>query len=788
MTSFYKSRRVKFISILAYMLFLTTRITAQDLQTIKGTVVDGERQEGISYATVALYTLEDSTLVTGALSHDDGSFELQYKRVDMQYLLMVNFVGYHAWAQVITHSDSINEYNLVVALQPATIELDEAVVVSERMRAEKSFDKATFFVNKRMLDASNTGIDILRHIPSIQIDFMQNIRLEGSPNILILVDGKERDKSFLLQLNAKQVDRIEVINTPGANYDGNATGIINVVLKKDKSIGFSGNAVLDIPMRKKEMYLFPLVNLNFGLKKMNFYGSYKGEISFFDLIENSTLSHSQSNKPQREINTLQYLRQENWEHNFTYGWDYFINDNNVFNFYANYRTYSNETNGQTFQFDNDDLIWSADKEEDDINHSGYYSVFYKRLFEKQGQEIAMDVNYYHYKRNNHSTFQSRQPNDQVDDIVNSLSPKQRSYGLKIDYANPITEKLKAGVGVKLGLSNMEEHAAQNFNYYDHLAAAYGTITYSHSKLTGNAGLRVEQSFSGIDGSFDYKRLDWLPNTVFNYQLNQTRALKFSYSRRITRPYIYQLNPATYSDDPYIIRRGNEHLTPALQDNLAFDYSALLGNNYLATQIFYKTEKNAIRYLYFLNDEAILESRFNNIGRINSYGIQLTTALKLGSKVDFNGYFKTFGEHAIPNDLAAEYQVEKQENIGVEFGVSSAVGFKYGITASVAMQYSSPRIGMQDKTYQDFIYFISVDKTVKNNFKFGMSLAPLFVKKYTYRGLETTGIDFKLSSEGDVQLPSIPIIFKVNYQFVTGKNNRRIEREKEIIDNKVKTGL
>src|SRR5690606_39408451 len=147
---------------------------------------------------------------------------------------------YHAWAQVITHSDSINEYNLVVALQPATMELDEAVVVSERMRAEKSFDKATFFVNKRMLDASNTGIDILRHIPSIQIDFMQNIRLEGSPNILILVDGKERDKSFLLQLNAKQVDRIEVINTPGANYDGNATGIINVILKKDKSIGFSG--------------------------------------------------------------------------------------------------------------------------------------------------------------------------------------------------------------------------------------------------------------------------------------------------------------------------------------------------------------------------------------------------------------------------------------------------------------------------------------------------------------------------------------------------------------------
>src|SRR5690606_38701908 len=135
MTSFYKSRRVKFIGIWACMLFLTTKVSAQNLQTIKGTIVDGERKEAISYATVALYTLEDSTLITGALSHDNGSFELQYKRTDLQYLLMVNFVGYYPWTQMIAQSDSINEYNLVVDLQPATIELDEAVVESERMRA-----------------------------------------------------------------------------------------------------------------------------------------------------------------------------------------------------------------------------------------------------------------------------------------------------------------------------------------------------------------------------------------------------------------------------------------------------------------------------------------------------------------------------------------------------------------------------------------------------------------------------------------------------------------------------
>ncbi len=780
--------RVKVFGIFVSTLLCFTKSAGQDLQTIKGTIIDGENQAVISYATVTLYTLQDSTLITGGLSHEDGSFELQFKKSDIQCFLMVNFVGYDPWTDLMPKIDTVGEYNLVVEMQPAIIELDEALVVSERIRAENSYDKATFFVNKRMLDASNTGIDILRHIPSVQIDLMQNIRLEGNANILILVDGKERDKNFLLQLNAKQVDRIELINTPGANYDGSATGIINVILKQGRTVGFSGNVVLDIPLRKKEMYLFPLLNLNLGLKKMNLYGFYKGEISYFNLIEKSTLSHFQGNQPQRAITTSQYLRQENWEHNFTYGWDYFINKNNVINLYANYRMYSNETDGEVLQFDKGDLTWQADKEEEDMNHSGYYSLYYKHLFDKQGHEVAMDMNYYHYKRDNRSTFNSHKTSDRDEDILNSLSPKQRSYGLKIDYTNPITEKLKAGAGIKLGLTNMDERVAKDFNYYDHLASAYGTITYSQSKFTGNAGLRVEQSFSGIDGSFDNDRLDWLPNAVVNYQLNQTKSLKFSYTRRITRPYIYQLSPAAYSDDPYTMRKGNEHLTPALQDNFAIDYAVLLGHNYIATRIFYKTEKNAINYLYFLNDDAILESHFNNLGTINSYGIQLTTALKFGPSIDFNGYLKAFGENTSPNGLASDYHVESHENRGVELGVSSAVGFKYGITASVAMQYSSPRIRMQDKTYQDFIYFISVDKTVKNNFKFGMSLAPLFVKKYTYRGLETTGIDFKLSSEGDIQLPSIPIIFKVNYQFATGRNNKRIEREKEIIDNKVKTGL
>src|SRR5665811_416334 len=103
-----------------------------------------------------------------------------------------------------------------------------------RDRAKAEADKTTYFMNRKMYDASNTGVDMLNYIPGVQVDLMKNISLEGSQHIIILVDGKERDRNFLSQLNAGQIDKVEVNNTPGSRYDSGITGVINIILKKDK--------------------------------------------------------------------------------------------------------------------------------------------------------------------------------------------------------------------------------------------------------------------------------------------------------------------------------------------------------------------------------------------------------------------------------------------------------------------------------------------------------------------------------------------------------------------------
>ena len=105
----------------------------------------------------------------------------------------------------------------IIILQDTSIMLKELVIVGERIKAKSESDRTTFFVTKKMLDVSNTGVDVLKLIPGVQIDLMQNISLEGSQDILIYVDGKERDKSYISQLSPDQIDQIEIISAPPSN-------------------------------------------------------------------------------------------------------------------------------------------------------------------------------------------------------------------------------------------------------------------------------------------------------------------------------------------------------------------------------------------------------------------------------------------------------------------------------------------------------------------------------------------------------------------------------------------
>ena len=737
---------------------------------IKGQLKEQKSMQPVAFATVALRRISDSTLITGTSSNMDGEFSIE-SIPNGKYIIIISAIGYTGVAQNI---ELTNNYNTgTILLQEKSVNLGEIVVVGERIKAKAEADKTTYFMNKKMYDASNTGVDMLSYIPGVQVDLMKNISLEGSQHIIILVDGKERDRNFLSQLNASQIDKVEVISTPGSRYDAGVTGVINIILKKDKESGINGHIHAEVPTSESVIYVFPDYSFNYSFNKLNLYTSYDGNLSYFDIIESSNRNFRDT-QGITEIKSNQYVRQKYWSHRFHYGFDYILNEKNQFNFYAFYNPYSNEHNGNVdLQVSGDKVgeeYWSALKKDQDINQSSFYSLYYKHVFNKPGREITFDLSYFNFKAENSTTYITTysMPENFLTNQVNTVKPKQNSESFKIDYTSPISENLKFDAGIKAKLQLLQDRQSDEFKYDESILALYGTITYNFSKYTLSTGLRAEKSTSGLTNSFDNKALALLPNATINYKLTPKQNLKLSYSRTVYRPNIYELNPYTSIDDPFTIQSGNPDLKQEFRQNISIDYSKSIGNNYISFQLFYKNRADAINHYMFINEADIFETRVDNLGDIHEYGIQMTGALKLHKAIAINPYFKLFSISTIGNNLAKQYNIDNTHGIAFESGLSAIVTFKYDIVASLQFQYNSPEIDIQNMSFSDALYFISLEKTFKQKFKVGIMSALPFSKSFTYQGTEIKGENFYSHSEGNIKLSAFPVWFKFNYQFNSGK--------------------
>jgi hypothetical protein len=762
----------------------------QQKLSIKGQLKDQQNMQTVAYATVAIRRTSDSTFITGAASNQDGEFSLENISKG-SYSIIISAIGYNHVAKTINLTDN---YNMgIILLQPKSVALGEVVVVGERVKAKAEADKTTYYMNKKMYDASDNGVDILNYIPGVQVDIMKNISLEGNNHIVILVDGKERDRNFLSQLSAMQIDKVEVSNTPGSKYDADVTGVINIILKNDKATGIDGHIHLEVPTSRSEIYVFPDYSFNYSFSKLNLYTSYDGDLSYFNISENS-YRNIQDSRGLTEITSDQLVRQKYWSHRFHFGLDYNFNEKNQLNFYAFYNPYSSEHSGNVAMLVSGDKFgdqnWSALKQDADINYSTFYTLNYKHVFNKPAREISLDLSYFNFKAVNSTTFITA---DSISDNypakqVNTVKPEQNSLSFKIDYTTPVTEKLKFDVGIKAKSQMLNDRQSDQFKYNESIFSLYGAVTYSFSKYTLNAGLRAEKSTSGLINSFNNNVFTLLPNATINYKITSKQNIKLSYNRTVCRPNIYELNPYASSDDPYSVQSGNPDLKPEFRQNLSIDYSKNIENNYISVRLFYLDRSEAINRYTFINDAGIFETHVANLGNIHGYGIQMAGALKFRKSIAINPFLKLTEIYTICNNLSKQYDINNRQKMAFESGLSAIVTFKYDIVASLQFQYNSPLIEIQSLSFSDALYIVSLEKSFNQKFKFGISSALPFVKTFTYQGSEIKGADFYSYSDGNIRLSAVPLWLKFTYLFNSGKILNKSASNKEDIDNMPKKGF
>ncbi len=776
----------RFLLHILVLMFIYVPIVVKSQQgfNLSGEIICLENGEAIAFANVALFDTSHTSIVSGAASDEAGTF----KMADITpgtYNLQVSALGFESYRKEI---DLLNG-NLslgVIGMSGKNLELKDVDVISRRIPAKQASGSTTFFISPKMQESSNLGTDILRLLPGVAVDLQQNISLEGSRNIIILVDGKERDGSYLSQLPASKIDKVEVISSPPARYDASVTGIINVLLTQNDDSGWDGHVYAEIPASGSEVFLTPAYSLNYGFGKVNLFTSYNGDLRRFNITE--TYERTVFDNPESTtITSMQILTQKTWSHKFHYGADWYLNDRNQLNFYGFYNPYSQELDGTT------ELLATginpgyrkAEKNDDDINHSLFHSLWYKHIFNKTtGHDITLETSQHTLRAVNSTTYTDTETGSSVE---NKMQPDNRSMHIRLDYSLPLGKSTKISTGMQGRFRALNDKNQENFSYRENVYAGYGGFSFSNSKLETSVGLRIEYASKKLPGQEPVSWWHLLPNASVKHNLNNGHSVAFNYRRSLYRPGFYQLNSNISTDDPFTYSFGNPNLQPEQINHAYLEYSGRFNNHFLSTRLFYRHISDAIRNLMTLNPNGNFGIQSNNIGNIYQYGIQISGAIVLG-KAGINPYVKLFDASSNPYQAAREHAVESRHQLVLESGLSAYVAFGRDFTASATFQYTSPMNEIQGNSFSGALYFLSLEKAFAKGLKAGVVSGLPLAKDFTYQGYEFESSRFSHRSTGKLNLSSVPLWIKISYQFASGGKRQKIERATSVPEREIRKGF
>ena len=577
------------------LLVFVASISAANAQKINGLVQQANGQP-VEFATVTLHKSQDSTLVKGALTGEDGRFEIAEVAAG-QYFLKSSAIGMGAGSSAVFDYDGGNKTVDALTVSEASNELAQVTVVARRPPIEVKADKTVLNVEGTVNSTGLNALELLRKAPGVTVDNNDNVNVKGKNAVRIMIDGREvpldgKDLSALLKgTQASDITNIEIISNPSAKYDaaGNA-GIINIRLKKNKALGTNGNFGLE-GIYGKTLKGGGNLSLNHRAKNVNLFGSYNGHYGDW---------HNEQSF-QREQNG-QFYHQENeeiWENRYQgyrAGVDWYLNSKHTVGVLVNGNVNPGDWRNQSFtnigRIDNggqiDTLLRASNNVES--NRSNINANFNYRFADTTGHSLNFDFDYgnfdidgasyqpnLYYTPNGSELLRQRiyrnQTPTKIDIYTAKADYEQRLFkgtlGLGVKVADVKTDNTFNFFNVIDGQSELDENVSNRFIYEERTSAAY--INYNRmfgKKLNVQAGLRAENT--DYEGQLLSAKKDTVntnnytelfPSAAITYTFTKKIGLNATYSRRIDRPSYQDLNPFENKLDELTFQRGNPMLRP-----------------------------------------------------------------------------------------------------------------------------------------------------------------------------------------------------------------------------------
>lgn len=640
--------------------------------SISGRVMDANLKEPLPYVNVILKD-KDNKIITGGITDNEGAFFVG-KIPEGTISVEITFIGYKTVNKTITLEKGSYKVNLGdIQLVEDTESLDEVTVVAEVSTIQQKIDRKVINVGKDLTTSGPTASDIMNNIPTVNVDQQTgDIALRGNQNVQVMVDGKLSNipaAQLLRQIPSTSIKQIELITNPSAKYNPDGmSGIINIILHKNVNIGFNGNLNIGLGYQLEPKFNSS-IDANYRNGKLNFYGSYGNNIS--NNRNFIILAQTQSGL----IQDLDLLEERN-SHLYKVGVDYYINDKNTFSVFTNQNVFDGGALGET------DLIFGNNPSLNQMqildnyneNTSQQYNANYKLDFDEKDHNIELEVDYNIFGSDLETLnrFSGANVRPAFDEFTDT---DRRRTTINLDYVNPLSESAKLELGAQARLFNNElaynsDARVQDefgnfiptstaFDYERNIYSVYASYGKQLEKWSYKLGLRAEtvnvdayavntdltnNNETEIPFENDYTQV--YPSAFVTFNPSEKNSYQFSYSRRVDRPGVGQVNPIPEFNTPLLSQFGNQELEPQFTNSIEANYTRNLEKGSITAGVFYRLIEDEINQGVFVDRSTLGSGRVilkvDNFGNTSAYGIEISSSYRPTKWWSFNASFDMYG--------------------------------------------------------------------------------------------------------------------------------------------------
>lgn len=673
-------RKIFFFILISFATINTTKAQAPSIGRAYGKITDSS---GLPMSEVSALVLKsvvaDSVnkkkklvLLKGMDTKTNGEFNFEDLPVGLSLVLRVSSTGYKSQDMSfrIIPANNNSPYGTLptfdkdlgtIILSPDIKTLGTVVVTANTPTMKLELDKKVFNVEKNIVSAGGTGLDVMRNVPSVNVDIDGNVTLRGATPT-IFVDGRPTTLS-LDQIPADAIESVEVMTNPSAKYDasGGGAGILNIVLKKNRKKGYNGNVSAGIDSHGAPNALAGF-NIRQGKLNLSANGMYNG-------VDSKTTGTTDRYTFLSDTTRLQQQDQSQNKGHFMFGQvglDYFVsNKTTISGSYIKVHGDFQPTDVSQIQIDS---------LSDFANQSGYSSRYsnndrvfdvngaqlgMKHLFAKEGRQLTVDGSYFGVKAHTSALYTTDYytagPGSPVDFITQQqtlATAAPEFFTAQTDYTDPLTRNIKLETGLRVsiqklsnnnntytidknGEASLDSLGTTDYSSTSRVYAGYVNITSSIGKFSYALGLRAESSGytgdihnTGQTFSNNYP-LSLFPSVFLSQKFEHDQELQLSATRKVNRPGFFQLIPYTDYSDTLNITRGNPNLVPEFTESFELSYVKNFShNNTLLISAYYKYTGDLItRYQDSGANpvgKPILINTYENANDAYTVGAELTT--------------------------------------------------------------------------------------------------------------------------------------------------------------------